>query len=172
MRYAIYSLMVFVLFSNLGCEALQRMAEEDARRREAESARRREEYRENYCSYNGAYVLGVNDGKERVDMRLNMAKSCDLADRAESERGYREGYAVGLKSAPPVPMMSRGNWDCAEDVRNRSGEIDYSRCREYDRRWACYHDVEKRCLERRTGQVESLREKRYTFCAESLSECW
>lgn len=172
MKYLISVVLGLFILSSVGCETFQRLAEEENRRREAAEARRREEYRDNYCNYNGAYVLGVNDGKDRVDMRLHMARSCDLKDRADAERGYREGYAAGLKSAPPIPLMTRGSWDCSDSILSRSGEIDFTRCRHPEKRWSCYEEVEKRCSERRTGAVEREREKRYTFCAESLSECW
>jgi hypothetical protein len=56
----------------------------------------RKEYRNNYCNYDGAFALGVNDARENRSMRIKVAEDCDEQDKSIVSDGYRNGYKEGL----------------------------------------------------------------------------
>lgn len=98
--YSVIFLFVLLPMTQMSCAAIQESMERAERERKELEDRSQEEYRRTYCHYDGAFKLGVNDGKNRKDMRVNVSDLCDEANKASVERGYREGYQLGLREAP------------------------------------------------------------------------
>lgn len=68
----------------------------------------REAYKRDYCNYNGAFGMGINDGKAGSEFRIDVAHVCDSQDRETAEQAYRDGYEIGLRKAPTTVNMNGG----------------------------------------------------------------
>ena len=72
-------------------------------------------YRETYCNYDGAYKKGMNDAQSRQAMAQDFADPCFNEQKAQAERGYREGYNDGLAHRDPVYRHRRDDRDDRRD---------------------------------------------------------
>lgn len=64
--------------------------------------RSEERHRELYCSYDGAYTLGVNQAISGQSMDPTIARLCSEEVKADVQRGYREGFMSERSNRPTV----------------------------------------------------------------------
>jgi hypothetical protein len=99
MRVMVLTLIALALGSMvLSCAQLEEM-----HRRDMEY--QRESFRNKYCSYEGAYSLGVNDAKAGRDMGTDVSERCLDGAKGEAQRGYREGYTSERQNRPTIIQL-------------------------------------------------------------------
>lgn len=96
------------------------------------------DFRKKYCSYEGAYALGVNDARAGDDMRPDVAKKCPGELKQEVRKAYREGYMDTLKIVPQTAK---------ECHRNGNEEICGYNCVVANGRWYCAAHPDEICVE-------------------------
>jgi hypothetical protein len=62
-------------------------------------------FRDNYCNYDGAYKKGYNDSRMGGTMTEGNFQLCYPEQRAESEKGYREGFRAGVGDRGQVQVI-------------------------------------------------------------------
>ena len=108
-------------------------------------------YRYNYCTYDGAYALGVNDANTETSMRPKPAELCDQKVKSEVRKGYREGYSTALKSRPTKVEVNVDNNIGTSNQQECKGSY-YNRTCGYNCIWSfgtwyCAKRPSDRCLE-------------------------
>ncbi|MCK5799082.1 MAG: hypothetical protein KAI47_17940 [Deltaproteobacteria bacterium] len=69
-----------------------------------------QQWRVTHCNYDGAYKAGMNDATKGEEMKQAFSSGCFEKDRAIAEKGYREGYTIGLQSMrPQTPPPASGS---------------------------------------------------------------
>lgn len=64
-------------------------------------------------------------------------------------------------------------WECEERVKNKSGTIDISACRNQSGQISCYEEIEETCREKNSGSKRTTERKRKTGkCVSSYADCW
>ena len=78
----------------------------------------RENWRQETCSYDGSYEMGMNEARRGEEMNSHFVNQCPEPTRAEAKRGYREGFAAGAQGLSLSYSQSGSNavrgpgWKC------------------------------------------------------------
>ena len=98
-----------------------------------------------YCSYDGAYALGMNEARSEKPMRVGIAEYCDEAVKQEVQRGYREGYTAGGQNRPIKINLSAQKPECHQKYGQTT--CGYN-CIEHMGDWHCARSPDEICLAR------------------------
>src|SRR5689334_471103 len=95
---------------------------------------------DNYCNYEGAYTVGMNDANSGAEMNAMPAAHCPEATKAEVRRGYREGYTNGNRGRSSKVY----NKECHQDFGER---ICGYNCIHSFGHWYCADGMGDNCIE-------------------------
>jgi len=116
-------------------------------------------YFQHYCSNNGAYAHGVNDGLGHLSMNSNYAASCPRQWQWRLNHNYRTGYHFGLTHSRgdrhhrrhPWPGPHRAHKECIHNAFGQSA-CGYG-CVKTMSTVRCARRPGQRCVANTVGQI-------------------
>lgn len=72
-------------------------------------AQMQQNFIKNYCHYEGAYSLGLNDQQNGHEMLVQRLSSCPEESHKEALKGYKEGYTKSLTESNKETNIYIGN---------------------------------------------------------------